>query len=224
MEQFETWRDAITASLQDVFNTVVSYLPNLLAALIVLVVGIVIAASLGTVLEKLIAFTKVDQAIDKLGVNKILKGLGKLKVSAIIGWLVKWFLIVVVLMAVADILKLTQLIDFLEDVANFLPKVVVAIAILLIGFIGGNFVHQTVYRAVAAAKIHSPNLLASLAKWAIVIFAFIAGLTQLKIAEFPINTLFTGIIAMFALAGGLAFGLGGRNKAEEWLNDLKKKL
>lgn len=224
MEQFDTWRDAVVASLQQVFNTVMNYLPNLLAALIVLVVGIIIAASLGTVIEKLIAFTRVDQAIDKLGVNKVLKGLGRLKVSAILGWLVKWFLIVVVFMAVADILSLKQINIFLESVAKFLPNVGVAIAILIIGFIGGNFVYQIVFRAVNAAKMHSPRFLANLAKWSIVVFALMASLIQLKIAQELVGTLFTGLIAMLALAGGIAFGLGGKNKAEEWLNDLKKRL
>ncbi|MBI2634140.1 hypothetical protein HYW82_00520 [Candidatus Peregrinibacteria bacterium] len=224
MEQFETWRQAITASLQQLFNTVISYLPNFLAALVVLIIGVLVAATLGKLIEKIITFTRVDYAIDRLGVNRVFSGFGKIKISGIIGWIVKWFLIVVVLMAVADILKLPQIIEFLKDVARFLPNVAVAVAILLIGFIGGNFVYEIVFRSVRTAKIHSSKVLANLAKWSIIVFALMASLLQLGIAKELVSILFTGLIAMLALAGGLAFGLGGKDKAAHWLEDLRKKL
>lgn len=224
MNYFETWRDAVTASLQDLFTTVVNYLPNLVAAIIVLIVGILIAASLGSLVEKLVEFTRVDKLIDKLGVNKSLKAFGKVKISVILGWLVKWFLIVVVLIAVAGVLELPQIINFLEEIARFLPNVVIAVVILLIGFIGGNFVYEVVLRSVKAAKGHSAAFLANIAKWAIIVFALMAGLIQLNIAKSLVQTLFTGLIAMVALAGGIAFGLGGQDKAKEWLQDIKKKI
>ncbi len=224
MEYFETWRQAVTASLQDVFLTVTSYLPNLIAAIIVLLVGLLVASSLGQVVAKLVEFTRVDKLVDKMGVNTAFKAFGKIKVSGIIGWLIKWFLIIVVLMAVADILGLTQIIDFLKEVASFLPNVVIAIVILLIGFVGGNFVYEITFRSVKAAKMHSPVFLANLAKWSIVIFALLASLIQLSIAKSLVETLFTGLIGMLALAGGIAFGLGGKDEAGKWLSGLKKKL
>lgn len=224
MQNFETWGQAVTASLQDLFFTVVSYLPNLVAALVVLLLGVLVAASLGKLVEKLVEFTRVDRLIDKLGINKAFGAFGKISVSEILGWLVKWFLIVVVLMAVAEILKLPQIIDFLGEVAKFLPNVVIAVVILLIGIVSGNFVYEVVHRAVKAAKMHSPKFLSNLAKWSVVVFALMAALIQLKIAESLVETLFTGLVAMLALAGGIALGLGGKDHAEKWLSDLKKKL
>ena len=224
MQSFDTWREAVTASLQDLFYKVTGFLPNLLAALVVLVVGIIVAASLGKIVYKLVDFTKIDRALDKLGVNKASKTVGRISIAGILGWLVKWFLMVVVLIAVADILNLPQIIDFLEEVAKFLPNVVIAVVILLIGFIGGNFVYEIVFRSVRAAKMHSPRFLASLSKWSIVIFALMASLIQLSIAAALVETLFTGLIAMLALAGGIAFGLGGKEQANQWLDELKKKL
>ncbi|MFH1533863.1 MAG: hypothetical protein ABID64_02945 [Nitrospirota bacterium] len=224
MEYFESWGNAITASLQDLFFTVVAYLPNLLAALVVLIIGLLIAASLGKLVQKLIEISKIDTLIDKLGINKAFKSLGKIKVSAILGWLVKWFLILVVLMAVADILGLPQIIEFLNDVALFLPNIVIAIVILLIGFIGGNFIYEVVHRSVKAAKMHSPRFLANIAKWSVIIFALMASLIQLNIAASLVQTLFTGLIGMLALAGAIAFGLGGKDKAKEWLDSMEKKL
>lgn len=224
MEYFESWGSAITASLQDLFFTVIAYLPNLIAALVVLIIGLLIATSLGKLVKKLIEISKIDNLIDKIGINKTFKSLGKIKVSEILGWLVKWFLILVVLMAIADILGLPQIIEFLNDVALFLPNIVIAIVILLIGFIGGNFVYEVVHRSVKAAKMHSPRFLANIAKWAIIIFALMASLIQLKIAASLVQTLFTGLIGMLALAGAIAFGLGGKDKAKKWLDSVEKKF
>ncbi len=224
MVELESYGEAVTSSVEGLAQTVMSFLPNLLAAIIVLILGLLVAASLGKLVTKLIEITRVDELIDRLGVNKTFKAFGKVRVSAIIGWLVKWFLILVVLMAVADILGLTQIIDFLEDVAAFLPNVVIATVILLIGFVGGNFVYEITHRSVKAAKMHSPKFLGNLAKWSVIIFSLMAALIQLNIASSLVQTLFTGLIAMLALAGGIAFGLGGQDAAKALLKDMKKKL
>ena len=224
MEYFETWGAAVTASLQDLFSTVIAYLPNLLAAIILLIVGLLIAASLGKLVKKLVAYTKVDKLVDKAGVNEMFKAVGPIKISNILGWLVKWFLIIVVLIAVADILGLPQIIDFLNDVAMFIPNIVIAVVILLIGFVGGNFIYEIVHHAVKAAKMHNTKFLANIAKWAIIVFAIMASLIQLKIAASLVETLFTGLIGMLALGGAIALGLGGKDKAKQWIDGLEKKL
>ncbi len=224
MEQFETWREALTASLQEILNTLMNFLPNLLGALVVLILGLLLASWLGKLVAKLVELTKIDQLLEKLGVNKFAKSIGKIKVSAILGWLVKWFLIIVVLIAVADILGLTQIIDFLYEVARYLPNIVIAILILLIGIVAGNFVYEIVNRSVKAAKMHSPKLLANLAKWGIIIFALVPAIKQLGVDTSMIEILFAGFVAMMALAGGIAFGLGGKESASQWLDHIKKKL
>ncbi len=223
-EYVGTTATTVTDTLWSLWGTIVDFLPNLLGALVVLVIGLLIAKALGQLVAKLVEITKVDKLIDSLGINKTFKAVGKIKVSAILGWLIKWFLIIVVLMAVAEILQLSQIIDFLNQVALFLPNVVIAIVVLLIGFVAGNFVYEIVYRSVKVAKMHSPKFLANLAKWAIIIFALMASLIQLSIATSLVQTLFTGLIAMISLAGGIAFGLGGQDAAKKWLADVKKKL
>lgn len=224
MQYFETWKQAVTASLQGLLLKVTDFLPNFIAALIVLIIGILVAASLAKIIKKLIELTRIDKLLDKLGVNDAFKAFGKISVGGIIAWLVKWFLIVVVLMAVADILQMSQINEFLKQVAGFLPNVVIAVVVMMIGFVGGNFVYEIVYRSVKAAKMHSPRFLANAAKWSIIIFALMASLIQLNIAAALVQTLFTGFIAMMAIAGGIAFGLGGKEKAGEWLDSLEKKL
>lgn len=224
MQYFETWRQAVTVSLQNLLLKVTDFLPNFIVAIVVLILGIIVAASLSKLIKKLIELTRVDKLLEKLGVNDAFKAFGKVSIGGIIGWLVKWFLIVVVLMAVADILQMSQINDFLKQVAAFLPNVVIAVVVMMIGFIGGNFVYEIVYRSVKATKMHSPRFLANIAKWSIIIFALMASLIQLSIAAALVQTLFTGLIAMMAIAGGIAFGLGGKDKAAEWLESLEKKL
>lgn len=224
MEKFDTWRDAITASLQNVFDTVLSYLPNLLGALVVLIIGLLVAGGLGTLIEKLVQLTRVDDLVDKLGVNKTFKAFGKIRVSAILGWLVKWFLIIVVLMAVSEILGLTQIIDFLKDVANYLPNVAIAIVIVLIGILAGNFTYEVVHRAVKQAKMNSPRFLANLAKWGIIVTALLPAIKQLGIDTTQIDILFKAIVYGFGAAAALAFGLGGKDHATKWLDEIQKKL
>ncbi len=224
MEKFETWTEALMASLYEMSATLVGFLPNLLAALVVLILGIIVAASLGKLVAKLIELTRVDLLLDKLGINKASKSIGKIKVSGILGWLVKWFLIIVVLMGVAEILGLVQIIDFLYEVARYLPNVIIAIVILLIGIVAGNFVYEIVHRAVNASKMHSPRALANLAKWGIIIFALVPAIKQLGVDTSMVEILFTGLVAMLALAGGIAFGLGGKESAGKWLEEIKKKF
>src|SRR5690606_21140793 len=119
------------------------------------------------------------------------------------------------IIAVADILGIDQITAFFESVLLYLPNVIAAIFILAIGMVLGRFAHDVVARTVQAADMQANlrNLLAPAAKWAIFVFALMAALVQLGIAPDLIRILFTGFVFMVALAGGLAFGLGGRDQA-----------
>ena len=225
MNYFTTWNEAFKASLLNIWAKVVSLAPELLGALLVLLVGLIVAALLGTLAKKLVAYTHVDKLFHKLGVAERLENLGvHFSVSAIVGWIVKWFFIVVVLIAVVDILHLQQVTQFLHDVALYIPNVIVAVVILVIGLLIGQFVYQIVEKSTKASHLssRSAHAVAAIAKWSIVIFALLASLTQLSIATRLIEILFTGFVAMLALALGLSFGLGGKEHAKKFLDDMEK--
>ena len=99
-----------------------------------------------------------------------------------------------------------------------------AAVILAVAFLVANFVYAVVKGSTKVAGIVSATLLATVAKWAIVIFGFLAALVQLGIASSLINTLFIGLVAMLALAGGLAFGLGGKDEAAAILKRLRHEI
>lgn len=226
MEYFKSWNDAVVASLQNVWTKIISYVPEILGALVILIVGLIVASLLGKLVKKLVHYTHVDKAIARVGVTQKFEDIGvHFSVSAIVGWIVKWFFIVVTLIAVVDILHLEQVNLFLQDVALYIPNVIVAVVILVIGLIIGQFTYQVIEKSTKASHLTaaSGHVLAMLGKWAIIIFSLMAGLSQLHIATQLIEILFTGLVAMLALAFGLAFGLGGRDKATKFLDEVSKK-
>lgn len=220
---FQSWGDAIGASLQNVWTQFLNGLPTFLVAVIVLVIGILIASFLGRLVKKVLDMGKIDDLVNRTGVNRELGT--NISITAVIAWVVKWFFIIATLLAVVNILNIEQVTAFLNQVLVYIPNVVVAVIILALGLIAGNFVHNVVNATASASGMSrtAVDSLASIAKWAVVIFALMAALVQLGIAADLIRILFTGFVAMVALAGGLAFGLGGRDKASRWLDRIDRR-
>lgn len=225
--QFMTWKDAIIQALQGFMNDVISVVPNIIAAIIVLIIGLLVAGLLSHIAKRIIDLSKLDVLLQKaVGVGKLKeKGLD-ITASGIVAWVVKWFFIVVTFIAVADILKWAQLTSFFEAVALYIPNVIIAVLILLAGFILGGGLKDLVIKAVRASSLPeaSAGLLGTVARTAVIIFAVMATLTQLGVAADLVKIAFTGFVAMLALAGGLSFGLGGKDNAVEWLNKIKSEI
>ncbi|MDD5110052.1 MAG: hypothetical protein PHI63_02460, partial [Patescibacteria group bacterium] len=128
----------------------------------------------------------------------------------------------VVFITAADMLGWSQLTTFLTDVALYLPKVLVAVLILLAGLVLANFVSVIVRKGLTTSKVGYAGVLSAFARWLIIVFTVMAALVQLEIAKELMQTLFTGMVGMIALAGGLAFGLGGKDLAKEIMEKIKK--
>jgi len=225
MNSVQTWGEAITVSLLNLWERFVNFLPSLLGAILVFIAGWIVAVALGKAVEHIVKMIKVDDVIEKAGTKSRLRKAGvELNIAKFFGGLVKWFLILVFLMAATDILHLTQVTSFLNSIVLYLPNVIVAAVILAVAFLLGNLVFMIVRGSTKVAGIVSATLLATVAKWAIVIFGFLAALIQLGVASSLINTLFIGLVAMLALAGGLAFGLGGKEEAASILKKLRREI
>lgn len=211
--------------LLELWDTIVLFLPNVIGAVIVFVIGILIAVVLRQVVVRMIALLRIDELAEKLDIKKQFERMGlRLHIGSLLGWIVKWFFIIVALIAATDILGWGEVTDYLKQVVLFIPNVIIAVIILLAGILLGNFVQNIVRSAVEAAGLASAQFLSTLAKWAILVFSFMAALVQLQIAPDLIRTLFTGLVFMIALAGGLAFGLGGKEHASQFLSRLKKEI
>lgn len=225
MGALQSWGEATVISLQSLWMAFIEFLPSLIGALIVLLIGLVIAAALGRLATRIIDIFHVDQAVEKLGAKKGAERAGlQLNIAGGIGWLVKWFFIIVFIMAAADIVHLTEVTDFLKQVILYVPNIIVAIVVLLAAVLVANFMAKLIKGSVEVAGLVKANLLATVTKWVIVIFGILAALEQLNVARSLIATVITGLIAMLALAGGLAFGLGGKDQAEKIIKKIRQEI
>lgn len=225
MNSIQNWGDAISMALLSLWERFANFLPSLIGALTVLLVGLIVASILGKIAERIIGTFKVDRAVEKIKLTDKMKEVGiKVNISKFFGELVRWFLILVFLMASADILGLSQVTNFLNSIILYIPNIVVAVVMLSIAFLLGNFTHDIVRSSVRMTGIVSASLLAAISKWAIIIFGLLAALIQLGIAESLANTIFIGIVAALSLAIGLAFGLGGKEEAALILRKIRKSI
>src|SRR3989344_4247769 len=210
----DSWTELLASSLQNLWSGVVSFVPSLVGAIVVFLIGLAIAAGLGTLVERIFAAVKLDQLLEKLGLAPYFDRAGmRLRGAWFLGRLVYWFLVIAFLLAASDILGLVMLSAFLRDVLLYIPNVVVAVLVMLTSVVAANFVRRLVQGSVLSAKLSGAHFLGSLTWWAIVLFGFFASLIQLRVAPSVLNAIVTGLIAMLALAGGLAFGLGGKEYA-----------
>lgn len=226
MNFVQNWGEVFTMSLQGIWYGVASFLPTLIVAIIVFAIGWVLASLIEKVIESVFKTLKVDNALRSAGLDEVMKRTGHpLNSGIFIGALVKWFVIVVFLIASFDVLGLSQVNAFLKDVVlSYLPQVIVAVLVLMVAVVIGEAMEKVVSASARAAHVKSAHLLGAITRWAIWIFALLTALFQLGIAPALIQTVVMGIIAGAALAFGLAFGLGGKDQASEILSDTLKKL
>lgn len=227
MNYVQSWWGVLQAALLNLWEKLVSYLPEILGALVVLIVGLIVAGLLAKIVKKIIEAAKIDQLLGQTKVRDEFKKVNvDFSVAKLIAWIVKWFIILATLIAVADILKIPQITQFLQQVALYIPNVIAAVVILTIGVVAGNTVKEIVAKAVEASKLSdsAARPIGAIAKWAIILFALGAALVQLRVAAELVQIFFTGLIAMLALSGGLAFGLGGKDKAKDWLERVDKEI
>ena len=196
------------------FTQFMNYLPSVIGALVILIVGWLIANVLSRVVEKVLRAVGFERAVDRSGINGFLKRSGSsLTASAVLAGLIKWFVFLIFLEAAADALKVPQVTVMINNIVAFLPNVVVALLILVVGTFLANVVADLVRGSVSEIGVGNPNLFAALARYAIIGFAVVAALNQLMIAPVVVDALLYGLIAAVALALGLSFGLGGRDVA-----------
>src|SRR3989344_3376811 len=219
---FYTWGGSVATSLQDMWWGVLAFLPGLIAALVVFVLGLVVAAGLGALVERIFQAVKLDSFLNNIGLSPFFERAGiRLNGARFLGQIVNWFLIVAFLLAVTGILGLTALAEFLKEVLQYIPTIIAAVLVMLASVVLANFLKRVVSASVKSAKLSAADFLGSLTWWAVIVSGLYSALQQLGVDIMLINTLITGLIAMFALAGGLAFGLGGKDYASHLINKLR---
>ncbi len=221
----QTWADVTIASFQNIWEGFIVALPNILGALIIFFIGWAIAVGLQRLVVQILKAVKIDNILDKMGAGDAMGKAGlKLDVASWIGFLVKWFLIFGFLLAATDILGLQDVSGFLRSVLLYIPNIVVAAVILVVAVWFAGFLQKLVVASISASAIKTAAFVGVIVKWAVLIFALFAALIQLGIAPGLLNTLVTGLVAMLAIAGGLAFGLGGRDQAAKFIAKIRDEM
>lgn len=217
--------DIIRQSLLTLWEGVAGFVPQLVAALVVFLIGWLLAHVLGRLAYHVVRALHLDDALRRVGFKDAWERSGmKLDSADFFYELVKWFFIIVFLMAAANILGLDQVSEFLRTVVFYIPNVIVAAVILLIGILVSKFLENTVVASVKAAGLASANFLGSLVMWAVFVFSLLVALAQLGVADEIIRIVIIGAVAAGSLATGLAFGLGGSKHADELLEALRRRI
>ena len=225
MSQFVSAQDIVQNSLMTLWAGVAGFVPNLIAALLVFLAGWVVAIVLAKVVYHVVKIIHVDNALTKVGFRQAWEKSGfSLNSAHFFGELVKWFFIVVFLMAATNILGLQEVTEFLRTVVFYLPNVIVAAVILLIGILLAKVLENFVRASVKAAGLASANFLAESTRWVVFIFSLLIALSQLGVADEIIRIVIIGVVAAGALAVGLSFGLGGVKHADQLISNLRKRI
>jgi hypothetical protein len=220
-----SWSNVTLESLNNVWFQVLSVLPLIIGALIIFIIGLIIAVILDLAVTKIFRAIKLDNLLIKSGVGEYFAR-GGLRVDSgkFFGKIVYWFVIIAFGLAASDILGFYAFSDFLKTALNYIPNIVIAVLILLVTILVANFLKTLIKSSVASAKIEGAGFLSSLAWWITVIFGLLAALDKLHVTGSIINIIISGLIAMIAIAGGIAFGLGGKDYAVNLLSKIKDQL
>lgn len=219
----QDWSLQIQDSLSTLWGQFLNFIPDLLGAILLLVVGLIIAAIIERVVERLVYILRVDHVLKKLGARPYFDRANvKLNIGHFLGRFTYWFIVLAFILAASEVLNFFALSSFLKDVLLYIPNVIVAALILLAGLVAANFVRRLVVASINGAKLHHAHGIGTLTWWVIFVFGFLAALQQLGIAETIITAVISGFVAMLAIAGGLAFGLGGKEHAKRFLDNIQK--
>jgi len=222
---YSTWAEVIIDSFRTIWINVITSLPKIFLAVVIFIVGWIFAVGLGKLVARGVRMTRVDVLLERLGLREPLERAGyKLDAGVFLGALVRWLVIGTFLIFVSDVLQLRDISIFLTDVVMFIPNIIIAAVIMLVAVIAADFLDRLIRASVKVGGLASGKFLASLARYSVLVFAFLTALMQLKVAPVLIQTFITGFVAMLAIAGGIAFGLGGKDYAAQLIGKLKQQI
>lgn len=214
---FEVFRTLTTTVISGIFV----YLPQFFGGLLILLVGLIIAASLKKGVLVLFRVLRAEKWLEEAGVAK---GKSVHVWIELFAELVRWSIVILFLIPAAETWGIPRVTTVLNQLLVYLPNVFIAAIVGLVGAVAANFVSDIIKNGATSIGSKSANVLSSLAYSAIIFFTVLIILNQLGVASDLIRILFTGIVAMLAIAGGLAFGLGGKDLARDLLEYFQKKL
>lgn len=213
--------NSIISSLNKGLASAAAFIPNFIAGIIILLIGIVLASIVKKLVIEILNALKIETYLHKYGVPEVKNEFSWVNILAEI---TRWFVIILFLIPTADVWGLPQITTILNTFLLYLPNVFVAAIIGLVGLVFARLSADIVLASTRGLSPDASRTIASAVRISIIIFVFLAILNQLGVAQDLIRILFTGFVAMIALAGGIAFGLGGQDTARHILELIKKRI
>lgn len=211
----------LIASINDGVNAIIVFVPKLVGGAIILILGIIIASLVKQMFVGVFKALKVESMLKKYGVPEAKE---EFTWTNIVAEIARWFVIIIFLIPTADVWGLPRIITVLNEFLLYLPNVFVAAIIAIVGFMLARLSHDVILASAKGISADAAHAIAAVARWAIIIFVILAILTQLGVAADLVRILFTGFVAMVAIAGGIAFGLGGQTSAKDIIEVIRSKL
>ena len=209
----------VVEPVQNLLNQLMTFLPTLAGALLLLLVGWIIAKAIEALAVRVLKTLTLDKIADQIQLSGILsKGGIKQKLSELVGAIVYWLVMLAVVMVVFNALQLTVAAELFQDIVIFLPHVIAAVFILIVGMFAAAFLASTIRTAASNAGVLQAHLIAQLTQAVVVIFAIVAALQQLQIPFF--GEVFLIILGGISLGCAIAFGLGCKDLAGRWVTDI----
>lgn len=216
--------DVFLASLNQFLVQVVNFVPKLLAVVVILFFGWIIAKLVRTAVKHILELVKFDNFAEKSGLEAFMNsGDVNITLSGIISQVVYWLVIIMFIITGANMLGLTEVAQLLHDLAAYLPRIILAILVMIFGTLLARFINRLVFAWLHSIKFERALLVSTSVEYGIQILALFIALEQLGIGVQLINSLFVIVFGAIFLALALAFGLGGRDRAAKVIEELSNK-
>lgn len=207
--------------ISNFLNRLVEFLPNFFGGLVILLIGLILAGLIKRVLISLFSFFKLSYLLQR---TKLMNQKEVRVWEEVIAEIVRWTVVILFLIPTLEVWGLSKATEVLNQFVLYIPNVLIAVIIGFVGLLIGNIVSDLVRHSFTSMGTASASTLSIFSKGAILFFTALVVMSQLGVAQDLIRILMTGIVAMIAIAGGLAFGLGGKDMAKDILDDLRKRV
>ena len=212
---FEDLSIEVSSAVLNSLAAFINFIPSLIGGLIVLVIGLVIAAIVHRIIVAAFRTAQIEKYLDKYGITKV-DG-RDVEWSQILAELARWSIIIIFLIPTLEAWRLGAVNNILNRVILYIPNVIVAVILALVGLVFAKLAHKVAFSASRSLGKDLANTVALVAQWSLTVFVAFLVLHQLGVAQELLRILFGGLVAMVAIAGGIAFGLGGKETAQKIL-------
>jgi small-conductance mechanosensitive channel len=216
--ELDLWTQSLVTAMTALWTKVANFIPNLFGALVVVLLGFLVAKLLDALLSRLLAKLGLDRLMAGTGLTKLMGRVGiRVPISTLVGKIVYWFVLLIFFVSAAESLGLQRVSATLDVLALYLPKVFGAVLVLLVGVLLAQLVNGIVRGAAEGVGIEYAGGLGRVAQWLVIVISISVAISQLEIKTDLLNHVIVIALITVGLAVALAMGLGSREVAGQIL-------